>query len=100
MKYHVTYEMMDRELRFSGKLIRTICPVMKESTYGMVNRGYRLFLKGKWKSEKTDCAFREIPREDGITINPPTAKNAIFTIVYRNRVVQFPSHFLLSPISF
>ena len=66
MKYHVTYEMMDRELRFSGKLIRTICPVMTESTYGMVNRGYRLFLKGKWKSEQTDCAFREIPREDGM----------------------------------
>ena len=51
MKYHVTYEMMDRELRFSGKLIRTIYPVMTESIYGMVNRGYRLFLKGKWKSK-------------------------------------------------
>ena len=65
MKYHVTNEMMDRELRFYGKLIRAICPVMKESTYGMVNRGYRLFLKGKWKSDKTDCSFREIPREGG-----------------------------------
>ena len=65
MKHRVTSEMMDRELRFSGELIRTICPVMKESTYGMVNRGYRLILKGKWKSSKTDCAVREIPRDDG-----------------------------------
>lgn len=65
MKYHVTYGMMDRDLRFCGKLIRTICPVMTESTYDMVNRGYRLFLKGKWKSKKTDCSFREIPRKDG-----------------------------------
>ncbi|MCI6755910.1 MAG: alpha/beta hydrolase fold domain-containing protein [Lachnospiraceae bacterium] len=38
---------------------------MTESTYDMVNRGYRLFLKGKWKSKKTDCSFREIPRKDG-----------------------------------
>ena len=65
MKYHVTYEMMDRELRFSGKLIRTIYPVMTERIYGMVNLGYRLFLKGKWKSKKTNRTFREIPREDG-----------------------------------
>ena len=43
MKYHVTYEMMDRELRFPGKLIRTIYPVMTESIYGMVNRGYISF---------------------------------------------------------
>ena len=78
MKYHVTYEMMDRELRFSGKLIRTIYPVMTESIYGMVNRGYRLFLKGKWKSKKTNCTFREIPREDGskmrILVVTPKAK--------------------------
>ena len=63
MKYRVTNEMMDRELRFSGKLIRTICPVMKESTYGMMNWGYRLFLKGKWKSSKTDCASGKSPEK-------------------------------------
>lgn len=86
MKYHVTNEMVDRDLRFYGKLIRTICPVMKESTYGMVNWGYQLLLKGKWKSDKTDCSFREIPREDG-------SKMRILVVTPKNKKENSPGFF-------
>ena len=37
---------------------------------------------------------------EAITINPLTERNTIFTTAYRNRAVQFSSHFLLSPVSF
>lgn len=65
MKYNIKNEMIHKELRKFGVLVRTMSPYIKESTLHKCNWYFNKFMKGKWKSDKTDCINKEIVRVDG-----------------------------------
>ena len=68
MKYNIKNEMIHKELRKFGVLVRTMSPYIKESTLHKCNWYFNKFMKGKWKSDKTDCINKEIVRVDGSKI--------------------------------
>lgn len=83
MGYYIKNEMINKELRMSGVLLRTLLPYMKESTVKKLNYLSSQFVKGKWKSNQTNCVNDYITRVDG-------SKLRVLIVTPKNKKTKVP----------